>query len=133
MGAEHVTRPEQFVAKLGQLARPRGKVVVYRVNRRAPMTILSGCTPMAIHRFAKKVLWGASGKDTFPVAYLMNTRSRLLGPFAAAGFRLARVIGVLRGGRIRAARTRLKHAPAIRSGHRPKRSAISVTVTDGAL
>lgn len=87
MVVEHVTHPEQFVAKLGQLVKPGGKAVVYTVNRWAPMTVLSGCTPMAVHHFAKKVLWSTEEKDTFPVAYLMNTRSRLNGLFTAAGFR----------------------------------------------
>jgi 2-polyprenyl-3-methyl-5-hydroxy-6-metoxy-1,4-benzoquinol methylase len=87
MVAEHVTHPERFVAKLGQLVEPGGKAVVYTVNRWAPVTFVSGCTPMAFHHFIKKVLWGTEEKDTFPVAYLMNTRARLNGLFAAAGFR----------------------------------------------
>jgi SAM-dependent methyltransferase len=87
MVVEHVTYPERFVAKLGQLVRPGGKSVVYTVSRWAPMTILSGCTPMVVHHFAKKLLWGAEEKDSFPVTYRMNTRSRLDGLFAAAGFR----------------------------------------------
>ena len=87
MVVEHVTHPEQFVAKLGQLVEPGGKAVVYTVSRWAPMTVLSACTPMAVHHFAKKVLWGGEEKDTFPVAYLMNTRARLNGLFTAAGFR----------------------------------------------
>jgi 2-polyprenyl-3-methyl-5-hydroxy-6-metoxy-1,4-benzoquinol methylase len=87
MVVEHVTHPEQFVTKLGQLVRPGGKAVVYTVNRWAPMTVLSGCTPIVVHHFAKKVLWRTEEKDTFPVAYFMNTRSRLNGLFTAAGFR----------------------------------------------
>ena len=87
MVVEHVTHPEQFVTKLGQLVRPGGKAVVYTVNRWAPMTVLSGCTPIVVHHFAQKVLWRTEEKDTFPVAYLMNTRSRLNGLFTAVGFR----------------------------------------------
>ena len=87
MVVEHVTHPEQFVAKFSQLLKPGAKVVVYTVNRWAPMTVLSSCTPIAIHHAAKKVLWSTEEKDTFPVAYLMNTRSRLNHLFAAAGFR----------------------------------------------
>jgi 2-polyprenyl-3-methyl-5-hydroxy-6-metoxy-1,4-benzoquinol methylase len=86
MVVEHVTHPERFVAKLGQLVKPGGKAVVYTVNRWAPMTVLSGGTPIAVHHFAKRVLWRTEEKDTFPVAYLMNTRSRLNGLFRAAGF-----------------------------------------------
>jgi len=87
MVVEHVASPEPFTQKLGQLIRPGGKVVVYTVNRWAPVTILSGCTPMWFHHFSKKLLWGGDKKDTFPVTYLMNTRSRLNKLFAAAGFR----------------------------------------------
>jgi 2-polyprenyl-3-methyl-5-hydroxy-6-metoxy-1,4-benzoquinol methylase len=87
MVAEHVAHPERFIAKLGQVLKPEGKAVIYTVNRWAPMTILSGCTPMPVHHFVKKRLWGAEEKDTFPVTYLMNTRSRLKALFAAAGFR----------------------------------------------
>src|ERR1039458_6820804 len=87
MVVEHVTHPEHFVTKLGQLVRPGGKAVVYTVNRWAPMTVLSGCTAIVVHHFAKKVLWRTEEKDTFPVAYVMNTRSRLNGLFTAVGFR----------------------------------------------
>jgi 2-polyprenyl-3-methyl-5-hydroxy-6-metoxy-1,4-benzoquinol methylase len=87
MVVEHVTHPEKFVGKLGQVISPGGKAVIYTVNRWAPLTILSGSTPMAVHHMAKKVLWNAEEKDTFPVAYLMNTRSRLNQLFTAAGFR----------------------------------------------
>jgi 2-polyprenyl-3-methyl-5-hydroxy-6-metoxy-1,4-benzoquinol methylase len=86
MVVEHVTNPASFVAKLGQLVKPGGDVVIYTVSRWAPMTILSGCTPMGIHHFAKRVLWKTEEKDTFPVAYLMNTRDALNRLFTAAGF-----------------------------------------------
>jgi 2-polyprenyl-3-methyl-5-hydroxy-6-metoxy-1,4-benzoquinol methylase len=86
MVVEHVEHPAQFVAKLGSLVKPGGKVVVYTVNRYAPMTVLSACTPLSVHHFAKKRLWETEEKDTFPVQYLMNTRSRLNGFFSAAGF-----------------------------------------------
>ncbi len=90
MVVEHVTHPEQFVSRLSELVQPGGKVVVYTVNRWAPMTVLSTFTPIAVHHFAKKVLWGTEEKDTFPVTYLMNTRSCLSGLFAAAGFQEVR-------------------------------------------
>ncbi len=87
MVVEHVTHPEAFVARLGRLVAPGGKAVVYTVSRWAPMTVLSACTPIAVHHFAKRVLWGGEEKDTFPVAYRMNTRTRLNRLFAGAGFR----------------------------------------------
>jgi 2-polyprenyl-3-methyl-5-hydroxy-6-metoxy-1,4-benzoquinol methylase len=87
MVVEHVTNPESFVGQLGRLVRLGGKVVVYTVNRWAPMTILSGCTPMGVHHAAKGLLWNTEEKDTFPVTYLMNTRVRLNSLFVEAGFR----------------------------------------------
>ena len=87
MVVEHVVQPDAFVRKLGQLLRPGGKAVVYTVNRWAPMTILSAVTPLRFHHAAKRVLWRADERDTFPVAYRMNTRPRLEELFAAGGFR----------------------------------------------
>jgi 2-polyprenyl-3-methyl-5-hydroxy-6-metoxy-1,4-benzoquinol methylase len=90
MVVEHVARPEQFVAKLSQLVRPGGRAVIYTVNKWAPMTILSGCTPIALHHAIKRLLWETEEKDTFPVEYLMNTRVCLGQLFTAAGFREVR-------------------------------------------
>jgi 2-polyprenyl-3-methyl-5-hydroxy-6-metoxy-1,4-benzoquinol methylase len=87
MVVEHVAHPEQFVAKLSEVVKPGGKAVVYTVSRWSPMTILSGCTPISVHHFAKRLLWGVDEKDTFDVTYLMNTRSRLLQLFEGCGFR----------------------------------------------
>lgn len=89
MVVEHVVHPEPFVAKLGQLIRPGGHVVVYTVSRWAPVTVLSHLTPIGVHHALKKALWRAEEKDTFPVVYQMNTRRRLNDLFAAAGFREA--------------------------------------------
>jgi SAM-dependent methyltransferase len=87
MVVEHVARPELFVARLGGLMRPGGKVVIYTVSRWSPITVLSGCTPIAVHHVAKKILWNVGEEGTFPVEYRMNTRGRLNALFAAAGFR----------------------------------------------
>jgi SAM-dependent methyltransferase len=87
MVVEHVVRPQEFVAKLGQLVRPSGKAVVYTVNRWAPVTLVSANTPMWFHHAAKKVLWRTREEDTFPVMYRMNSRSRLRGLFKEVGFR----------------------------------------------
>ena len=87
MVVEHVTHPKAFVAKLGQLTAPGGKVVIYTVSRWAPMTILSSLTPTGFHHLIKQVLWRTREEDTFPVAYLMNSETRLRMLFSAAGFR----------------------------------------------
>lgn len=86
MVVEHVERPADFVGKLGAVSRPGGRVVIYTVARWSPMTILSGATPIAVHHWAKRVLWRTREEDTFPVQYLMNTRSALDALFSYAGF-----------------------------------------------
>ncbi len=90
MVVEHVTDPDSFVQKLGQIVKPGGKVVIYTVSRWSPITVLSGLTPLSVHHVAKKFLWGGEEKDTFPVTYLMNTYARLNALFSGAGFKLAK-------------------------------------------
>jgi SAM-dependent methyltransferase len=87
MVVEHVTCPQQFVAKLAQLLKPRGKAVVYTVNRWAPITLISKNTPMWVHHAVKRMLWDTREQDTFPVVYRMNSRSCLRKLFMAVGFR----------------------------------------------
>ncbi len=90
MVAEHVEKPREFTARLGELVRPGGKVVVYTVSLGAPVTLLSAMTPVSFHRKAKRFLWQEMDDDhTYPVIYRMNTRSSLRKLFAAAGFREA--------------------------------------------
>lgn len=87
MVAEHVDDPTAFVGKLGKVVVRGGKVVIYTVSRWSPVTVLSGATPIAVHHWAKRILWNTREEDTFPVRYLMNTRSRLTELFGMAGFR----------------------------------------------
>ncbi len=87
MVVEHVEHPGAFVKKLGELVRPGGMAIIYTVNRWAPVTVVSAATPMWFHHAAKRVLWSAREEDTFPVKYLMNSRSSLSTAFASAGFR----------------------------------------------
>ena len=87
MVAEHVAQPELAVQSLALLTKPRGKVVIYTINKWSPASIVAKYTPMKVHHVAKRCLWRTEEKDTFPVAYLMNTRQRLAGLFESAGFR----------------------------------------------
>lgn len=86
MVAEHVAEPERAVAALARLTEPGGKVVVYTVNQYAPAALAARLVPFRWHHAIKSVLWGTEEKDTFPVAYLMNTRRRLARLFARHGF-----------------------------------------------
>jgi SAM-dependent methyltransferase len=87
MVAEHVEDPAAAVAALSRLIRPGGLAVIYTVDKFSPVSRVAAATPMPVHHFAKRVLWGGSAQDTFPVAYRMNTRSDLCSLFRQAGFR----------------------------------------------
>jgi len=87
MVAEHITHPELVIESLSHLIRPRGKVVIYTVNRWSPVAILSLGTPFWLHHPIKWILWGSKEKDTFPVVYRMNTRKRLAELFELGGFK----------------------------------------------
>ena len=87
MVAEHITNPEATLDALARLTRPGGHVIIFTVNRFAPASIVSRVLPFRLHHPIKRWLWGTEEKDTFPVAYKMNTRSRLRQLFEGHGFR----------------------------------------------
>jgi hypothetical protein len=87
MVAEHIADPRSALKAVAALTAPRGKVVVYTVNRWAPITLISALVPFRFHHHAKRLLWRTESKDTFPVFYRMNTRSKLARLFGMAGFR----------------------------------------------
>jgi SAM-dependent methyltransferase len=86
MVVEHVTQPVEVARALRRLVRPGGLVVVFTVNLWSPITVVSRVTPFWLHHPVKKVLWGSEEEDTFPVQYLMNTRSTLRSLFEQQGF-----------------------------------------------
>jgi SAM-dependent methyltransferase len=77
MVAEHVLHPEALVAALRRLTLPGGRVVIYTVPRFSPVSLVAAATPMAVHHVVKRLLWETDERDSFPVAYRMNTRRRL--------------------------------------------------------
>jgi 2-polyprenyl-3-methyl-5-hydroxy-6-metoxy-1,4-benzoquinol methylase len=87
MVVEHVQQPEAFAGQLRRLSAPGGLVVLYTVNKWAPVSALSWLVPFALHHRIKSLLWGTMEKDTFPVEYRMNTRSTLRALMGNAGFR----------------------------------------------
>lgn len=89
MVAEHVTDAPAAVAALARLTRPGGKVVIYTVHKWSPAAILARLVPFGLHHSVKKVLWRTEERDTFPVAYQMNTRRRLARLFAKEGLQEA--------------------------------------------
>jgi SAM-dependent methyltransferase len=86
MVAEHLTDPPRVVASLHELLVPAGLVVIYTVNRWSPLSMLSALTPHRWHYPLKRRFWGGEEKDTFPVAYRMNTHRTLRRLFEPAGF-----------------------------------------------
>jgi 2-polyprenyl-3-methyl-5-hydroxy-6-metoxy-1,4-benzoquinol methylase len=87
MVAEHVTDPESVIASLNRLLKPRGRIILLTVDLFSPITLASRFSPFGLHHPVKKLLWGGEEKDTFPTAYLMNTRRELRRLFRNGGFR----------------------------------------------
>jgi SAM-dependent methyltransferase len=86
MVAEHVADPDGAVAALARLTKPGGRVIVYTINRWSPVPIVTYLVPFRFHHLPKRLLWNSNHRDTFPVAYRMNTRSALGQIFGAHGF-----------------------------------------------
>jgi SAM-dependent methyltransferase len=89
MVAEHLSRPDDAVAAITRLTATGGRVVVLTVNLYTPVAAAAWAVPFRFHHRIKRVLWGTEEKDTFPVAYKMNSRSALDALFRRHGFREA--------------------------------------------
>lgn len=86
MVVEHIADPGPALESLARLVKPGGHVVVYTVNRWSPLPLLAKATPFGLHHPFKALLWRTEERDTFPVAYQMNTRQRLRRLFESHGF-----------------------------------------------
>jgi 2-polyprenyl-3-methyl-5-hydroxy-6-metoxy-1,4-benzoquinol methylase len=86
MVAEHIRDPKSSIRALSRLTKAGGLVVIYTVWKWSPASIAAALTPMSFHHIAKRFLWGTQERDTFPVEYRMNTRSKLSALFNEAGF-----------------------------------------------
>lgn len=89
MVAEHITDPAATLEALARLTRPGGKVVIYTVDHLSPLAIAARVAPSGLRDALKRFLWNVDERDTFPVAYRMNSRRRLARLFGAHGFREA--------------------------------------------
>jgi SAM-dependent methyltransferase len=87
MVAEHIAEPEFVIKSLARLTKSGGKVVIYTVNKRSPVSVISLYTPFRLHGPIKQFLWDTEDKDTFPVYYRLNTRKDLGCLFRNSGFR----------------------------------------------
>jgi len=88
MVAEHITDPEAALSSLARLTRPGGRLVIYTINKFSPVSIAAMIIPHRLHHSIKRLLWKTEERDTFPVAYRMNTKKTLAGFFESNGFRL---------------------------------------------
>jgi SAM-dependent methyltransferase len=87
MVVEHIQTPAESAAKLAELVRPGGFVVIYTPNRWSLASVVASVTPQWFHNLAAGFLWRAKEEDVFPTVYKMNTRQRLASLMSAAGFR----------------------------------------------
>jgi SAM-dependent methyltransferase len=86
MVAEHVQDPYSLLRSLRKVCAPNARVVVFTPHRWSPMTVASSLTPIWLHQSVKRWLWRTEDRDTFPVAYRMNTPQELRGLFRSHGF-----------------------------------------------
>lgn len=87
MVAEHIAAPERALAALARLTKAGGKVVVFTINHLSPVSLAAWLIPFQLHHPIKRLLWKTEEKDTFPVAYQMNSKGRLRRLFEEHGFR----------------------------------------------
>lgn len=86
MVAEHIAEPHKALASLVRSTRPGSRVVVYTVNKWAPVSTAARLIPFRFHHRLKSLMWKVEKRDTFPVVYRMNTRRCLSEVFRVAGF-----------------------------------------------
>jgi hypothetical protein len=87
MVAEHIENPDATLRKISELTETGGFVVVYTIHRFSPVSLVSYFTPHRIHHVVKRAIWGCPDeRDTFPVAYRMNTKRSLNQCFENAEF-----------------------------------------------
>jgi 2-polyprenyl-3-methyl-5-hydroxy-6-metoxy-1,4-benzoquinol methylase len=89
MVAEHVTDPAGTLSALARLTKCGGKVVIYTINQWSPVPMITWLVPFRLHHLPKRLLWQTDPKDTFPVAYHLNTRRVLRRIFEQHRFREA--------------------------------------------
>jgi 2-polyprenyl-3-methyl-5-hydroxy-6-metoxy-1,4-benzoquinol methylase len=86
MVVEHITAPQSAAAALSRLCAAGGLVLIYTVDKYSPVSLVSAFTPMSVHHAIKYWLWRSEERDTFPTAYLMNTRASLASLMSENGF-----------------------------------------------
>lgn len=85
MVAEHIVEPERAMARIARLLRPGGHVVIYTPYKWAPMSVIATVVPFSLHNPLKRLIWESEARDTFPVAYKLNTHKTLQAQAARVG------------------------------------------------
>ena len=83
MVAEHIANPDEVLRAIKGLMKPAGLVLIYTPSKWSPVSILARAIPFRCHHLFKRWLWHSESRDTFPVTFLMNTRSTLRRRFEA--------------------------------------------------
>ena len=87
MVAEHVTDPgASWLPSLGCSDRVAGPSST-RLTAGPRLHSRTRLTPFGLHHPIKRLFWGGADKDTFPVAYRMNSRRELKQLFEQGGFK----------------------------------------------
>ena len=90
MVAEHVANPSAALSRVALLLKPSGHALIYTPHKWAPMSIIAGMTPFALHNPLKQLIWpGVHARDTFPTQYKLNTFQDLSRHAEAAGLTVA--------------------------------------------
>ena len=87
MVIEHVVNPRATVDVLSDMVDRGGMVVVYTVRKWSPISVITKLSPKQVIHGAKSVLFETEERDTFPVAYRMNTKDVLNRIFSESGFK----------------------------------------------
>lgn len=86
MVAEHIAEPRKALASLSRVTGLGSQVIVYTVNKWAPVSVAARLIPFRFHHRLKTLVWNVEKRDTFRVVYRMNTRRCLTKILGAAGF-----------------------------------------------
>lgn len=87
MVAEHIEAPAKLAAKLAEVSNPGALLVVYTPHKWSLISLLARIVPFSLHHGIKRLFWNTDERDTFPVSYLLNTRTALRRSLEPAGFR----------------------------------------------